>query len=676
NSLERLVRVIPELNAPANHGQACYKGKFGFDYVNSKQRLKHPLVRRNGVLEEATWDEALQAAAKGLAPHRGAEFALIASPRNSNEELYVAQKFTRAVMGSNNIDVASNDRPGLGEGLRDVLGHAAGTMSNGDLRRSAVVMVVSANLTEEQNVLGVPIKQAVREGQKLIVIDSREVELTRYATLWLRPYPGTDGAVLGGMLRYIIDNDLVDREAVAAGCENWDALVASLQAFTVEAAAAVSGVPAERLEEAARMYATGGSAAVLFGVDSTLAAAHRTVARAAADLALVTGNVGREFGGVVPLYYGANEQGAWDMGAVPAALPGHAFMDDAEARERMGTAWGVTLPTQEGLGAKQALDAARSGEIKAMVLLGDHVHYEDGTFGDTAAALDKLEFLVVTDGFLSPLAEQADVVLPAAQWAEKQGTYTNLERRVQPLKRVLKNKTVDSRADLDVLTGIATRLDADGFFYSGPEVVLDEIASVVPMYAGISYARLMATVFRPVKPADTNPQPTQVQYSKEVMTGLQWPCTSADHAGTPSLAVGDGRKARLGELTWQERAPRQDSQFPLELAHGRVLMQPEREANIVTKGKLNHIEREEALVVHPTDAAGLRLSEGQRVTIAAERGTVRQGIVHLSDDVPSGTVSLTTLFGELAVSLEASGHPDAMNHVPRLRTAAVRLDPV
>ena len=193
NHWERVVRAVPELNAPANMGQACFKGKFGFEYVNDKRRIRKPLVRRNGELQEASWEEAIAAAAEGLAPHRGAAFALMANPRNTNEEFYAAQKFARAVMGSNSVDVASNDRPGIVEGLQDVFGYFAGTMTTWELADSAAVMVVSANLTEEQNVIGVPIKRAVRAGtQQLIVIDSREVELTRYATMWLRPYPGTD----------------------------------------------------------------------------------------------------------------------------------------------------------------------------------------------------------------------------------------------------------------------------------------------------------------------------------------------------------------------------------------------------------------------------------------------------------------------------------------------------
>ncbi|MEX2599040.1 MAG: molybdopterin-dependent oxidoreductase [Dehalococcoidia bacterium] len=677
NQWEKLIRVIPELNAPANHGQACFRGKFGFDYVNSKERIRHPLVRRNGSLEEATWEEALQAAADGLAPHKGAQFALIASPRNSNEELYAAQKFTRTVMQSNNVDVSSNDHFGMAEGLREVLGYAAGTMSNWDLRESSVVMVVSSNLTEEQNVLGVPIKQAVREGQQqLIVIDSREVELTRYARLWLRPLPGTDVAVLGGLLRYIVDNDLVDQEAVSAQCENWDALVTSLKPFTLEQVEKDTGVPAALLEQAARLYATGGTAALLLGLENCPTETLRAAAHAAAGLALVTGNIGREKAGIVPLYYGANGQGAWDMGAVPAWLPGQVPVEDAEARSRVAAAWGAEVPAGQGLLAAQAMEAARSGAVKAMLLMGDSSHYEDGAFGDTAAALENLSFLVVTDGFLSPIDEKADVVFPAAQWAEKQGTYTNIERRVQPLKRVLKNKRVDSRPDLDIVCGIAVRMNASGFEYAGPEAVLDEIASLTPSYAGISYQRLLANAFRPVKPAGDNPQPTQVMYSTEVLLGLQWPCVSPDDAGSPVLYAEDGYKARLREVSWGGQRVSANSDFPLLLAHGRVLVQAERETSVITKGKLNHLQREEALVLNPADAKKLRLSEGQGAEVTSASGLKRQGTVVLSDTVPVGVISLTTLFGEHATAIEEAGRADPMNHLPHLKVEPVSVSPV
>ena len=681
NSWERVIRAVPELNSPVNHGQACFKGKFGFDYVNDKRRLKKPLVRRGGVLQEVGWDEALQAAAEGLAPHKGEGFALMASPRNTNEELYVAQKFARAAMSSNNVDVASNDRPGMVEGLQDVLGYFAGTMSLADVSGASVVMAVSSNMTEEQNVAAVPIKQAVRAGtQRLIVIDHREVELTRYATLWLRPYPGTDPVLLGGLLRAIIDSGLANQEFVAERCAGWDEMMASLEPFTPEAVAAETGVSPEQIERAAYLFATGGPAAILYGLDSSIHGTRRTASRAVANLALVTGNVGVPNAGIMPMYQGANDQGAWDMGVWPSALPGHVFVQDADAHARFARLWSSELPLAPGAGGANMFEAAREGRIKAMLVLGDHAHYQDGTLGDVAASLEKLDFLVVSDSFLSEAAQRADVVFPAATWAEKQGTFTNLERRVQPLRRVVEPKNTEARDDLAIVCGIASAMGARGFSYNGPDydgpdAVLAEIGTAVPFYAGITRQRLLAEAIETAKPSNDSPQPTQVLYSDLVVQGLQWPCTSAEDAGTPTLyeqAFRNG-KATLGTLAWAER-PAAPRRFPLTLVHGRVLVQEGRGAEVADEDGSNRITRTEELVLHPDDAQQAGLEEREAVTATTADGRKLSGVVRISEDVLPGVVSLTTLFGALATEIQASPDPDPMNHLPRLNAAPVRVE--
>ena len=676
NRWEKVIRAVPELNSPVNHGLACFKGKFGYDYVNDKRRLRQPLVRRDGALREATWEEAVRAAADGLAPYRGEAFGLMASPRNTNEELYVAQKFARAAMGSNNVDVASNDRPGVVEGLQDVLGCFAGTMSLDDVRRASVVMAVNANLTEEQNVIGAYVKQAVREGtQQLIVIDHREVELTRYANLWLRPYPGSDAVVLGALLKAVIDAGLTDAAFVAEHCGNWNAMIASLKPFAPSVVTAETGVPYEQIERAARMYATGGPAAILFALDSSRHGTRRPASRAIANLALVTGNIGKPNAGVLPLHQGANAQGAWDMGAWPSALPGHVLVQDANARQRLEEIWEAPVPDAPGSGNASMFGAAKDGRVKAMVILGDHTHYEDGTFGEVGDAADRLEFLVVSDSFLSPLAERADVVFPAATWAEKLGTYTNVERRVQLLRPVL--NPAGARTDLQTLSAVAVAMGASGFAHELPEVVFAEIGRAAPAYAGITHRRLRAEAVRTRKPANDNPQPTQVMYSDSVMHGIQWPCATSSEPGSPSLYANGfpNGKARLGELAWSSRPGSQDGRFPLALAHGRVLAQSARPGRVVSEGGRNRIERSEELVLHPDDANALGVREGQSAVASTADGRTIEGIVRISTETHPGVVSLTTLFGELAASLDASKRTDPMNHIPRLNAVAVRVEP-
>ncbi|MBM3939319.1 MAG: 2Fe-2S iron-sulfur cluster binding domain-containing protein [SAR202 cluster bacterium] len=674
NQWEKVVRAIPELNAPANHGQACYKGKFGYSYVNHKQRIKRPMVRRDGELRQVSWEEAFAAAAEGLAKYKGNQFALIASPRNTNEELYVAQKFARVVMGTNSVDLATNDRPGVYEALADVFGVSAGMVSIDDLNAAKAVLVVSANLTEEQNVVGVPIKQAVRAGtQQLVVIDSREVELTRHATLWLRPYPGTDLAVVGGILRAIVDEGLVSKEFIDARVDGYDDFVKSLAPFTPEAVERETGLGPDRLLAAAKLLATNAPAVFAYALDNSVGGTRRPTARALANLALITGNVGKPGAGLMPLRRGANDQGALDMGAEPFLLPGQAPFNNVAALKRISRAWGAPVPDREGLRVAGAFAAARKGDVKAMLVIGDHLTFEDGTFGDTAAAFDKLEFMVALDQFLSPTAQKADVVFPAAAWLEKQGTYTNLERRVQPLRRVFKNKAVDSRADLDILCALAQRMGADGFAYGDSDDVLAELGMVAPAYAGISHRRLLAEAVKTKKPSNDNPLPTQVLYSDAVPMGLQWPCSAADHPGTP-VPFGEG-KFTLAVLSWRERPKHDDAQFPLMLTHGRVLLQSGHPMEVVPQGKLNSIKREEYVTLHPADAARMKFAEGQRARMVAATGKSVTGTLRLSEQVPPGVVSLTTLFGELAVELEASTHPDPMNHVPRLEAVPARMEP-
>ena len=332
-------------------------------------------------------------------------------------------------------------------------------------------------------------------------------------------------------------------------------------------------------------------------------------------------------------------------------------------------------------------DLAREGAIKAMLVLGDHVHYEDGTLGDVLGGLDALDFLVATSAFPSAITERAHVVFPAEVWAEKSGTYTNVERRVQPLRKVAKNKRVDSHSDLDVICSIAGAMGAQGFSWDGPPQVLKEIAQVVPEYAGISWERLLRERLDIVNTPGNEPQPTQVAYTGNVLTGLQWPCApegegsevpalrARSSAGTTGLLFVDRfrhGKATLQPVAWHPR-PARDAGSPLMLAHGRVLLEPGRKPNVTVVGKRNRVEREERFVLNPADAAVAKLNEGDAAAVTTPGGTERRGVVTLSDAVPAGVVSLTTLFGELAVDVDASDRPDPMNHIARLNAVPVRI---
>ncbi|MBI2872648.1 MAG: molybdopterin-dependent oxidoreductase [Chloroflexi bacterium] len=701
---ERVIRAIPDLNAPVNLGQACYKGKFGFNFVNHKQRLAHPLVRRNGELQEATWDEALTMAAQGLAGHRGPSFAALLSPRATNEEAYLLQKFARTVMESNNVHVASSSpSSALLEGLGDVLGYQAGTNPIWDLEQAGCVLSISNNVTEEQNVVAVPVKRAVRKGTKLIVVDAREVELTRYAHLWLRPYPGTDLALVGGMLRAILDEGLADEAFLKDHAEGLEALRRSLAEFGLERVAAETGVPADQVREAARIFATSRPSAILCALDNVPAEQQRPCARALAELAAVTGNVGKPGAGIYPLVRGANEQGARDMGCDPHFLPGYQPVTDEAARRLAEGTWGRALPQEPGLPLDQLLEAARQGQVRVMLLVGDVAAHYDGAQEPLEAALQGLDFLVVQDAFLSPAARHAHVVFPAETFAEKEGTYTNVERRVQPLRRVFKAPHVpEVQPDWWTLCQIARHMGAPGFDFSSAAEVLGEAARVNPLYAGISYRRLVESAVPTCRPSTETPLPTQVEYSEAVYHGLMWPCPEASHQGTQRLhaegaAAGQGPEPTLQNLAmgriqegaggarvqgqpclvpldWAATPRSHDPQRPLLLAMGRVLQQPQRETEVVRGKGLNRIQREELLEMHPEDAAAASLREGQSVRVIAS-GHTMPATVRLAPGLPRGVVAMTRLFGGLAVQLAASEAADPMARVPRLDVVPAQVEP-
>ena len=677
NRRGRVIRAIPDLEAEANRGQACFKGKFGLEFVNSRSRLRTPLVRRNGVLEEASWEEAISLVAEKLAGYNGDEFAAVASYRGTNEENYVLQKFARTVMGTNNVDHATNLRPELTRPLQDTLGYQAATNPVWDLDDAGCILAVSTNVTEEHNVAGVPVKRAVQRGAKLVVIDPREVELTRYATLWIRPRPGTESVLLGGMLRVISDEVLEDQEFLRDRCENLEGLKHSLWRFDLSRVEEVTGVPQEDIRFAARTYAGNGPAAILYALDTVPESERTACVNAIVDLALLTGNVGRPHSGLYPLRAGTNDQGSWDVGCVPDMLPGYRSVDDAGARASIGEAWGAELPAGAGLGVAEAFRAAADGSLKAMLVVGDSAPYHSGELGDVLAAAGNLDFLVVQDTFLTGLAQAAHVVLPSVTFAEKEGTYTNMERRVQPLRKVLDVRNSNAMPDWWIFSEIAKAMNGEGFDYHCPAQILDEISRVVPMYAGIAYQRLLAKegVFQPVA-MPAYPLPSQLLPATGGQNaGVQWPCGSADDDGTPVLYRDEFPMGRARFIPLELRdapAPPTTDDFPLLMLPGRVLHQSGREVEIVLVGQKNRIRSEDTLSIHPSDASAFGVGEGDVVEVISARDSARARAT-ISEQALRGTISVTFLFGDLMTQLENSEDPDAMSHVPGLPPTPVRL---
>ena len=637
----RLIRPTTDIHAPANQGQVCFKGKFGLDFVNNtRRRLNKPLVRRREELEEVSWPDALDFAAERLARHKGDRYAIVVSPRGTNEDNYVAQKFARAVMGSNNVDVSSNLRPELTAPLRDMLGRPAATNPIWDLEQSKTLLVVGSNMTEEQNVIGVPIKKAVQAGATLIVIDQRETELARHAKVWLRPLPGSETALIGGMLKVISDEALGDHEFQRDSCDNLSEFKNSLWAFDMLKVERATGLSQDEIRVAARLFARTGPGAILYALETLAPELREDCVKALANLALITGNLGAPSTGLYPLFLGANEQGSKDVGCSPEYLPGYRAVSDDEARERVGQAWNADLPAEEGVGIRDLTEAIESGRIKALHVIGDSPNFTNGELGEFIQAATKLEFLLVQDVFPNELTEIAHVVLPSMTFADRDGTYTNIERRVQLLNPALGPKG-DEDADWRIIRQLAERVGGAGFDFPSADAVFDEFAGLWEPYAGITYDRLRRET-------------------------LQWPCPAADMPGTPVLYAEylESHKIALSPMTFVEPPAFGDETHPFVLARGRVLNQPERPIGIQEVRGRNLVERDDLVAIHPDDAAALGINDGDEVHVihpdggfyakAALGGTQR------------GILSLTTLFGQLITDIERDRSPDPMLRIDGL----------
>ena len=668
-----LIRAIPEINSPANHGQACFKGKFGLQFVNDKSRLHKPLVRRDGQFVEATWDEAIEAVAARLAEYSGESFAFLTSPNSTNEELYLAQKFARTAMKSNNVDQTSNTQPDLIPGLEQSLGYAGATNPIWDLEQSGCIIVFNSNVTEEHNVVGVPIKRAARKSTKLVVIDSREVELTRYAHVWLRPAPGTEQLLLGGLLKSVVDQGFQKDEWLAENCESPATLLYALSALDLNDISRITQVDTSDIAEAAKLYGEADASALVYALDNIQQSQARDCVLSLVNLALVTGNIGKIGAGIFPMRQGANEQGASDVGCVPDRLPGYRRVSNAEDRQALEALWDTSIPDVPGLGLTTIIESAAAGRIKSMFLIGDSPNFTNGKLGDGLSALDKLEFLVVCDSFMSPTAQRADVVLPRVTFAEKDGTYTNLERRIQRLKPGRKLPEGGARPEWQVICDVAHKMGAPGFIQASPSETMDEIARVAPMYANVSYRNLANQGGLVFKTDLKSPQPTQMLYASREDLGLQWPVDN-NGKGT-GILFEDGFKLRRAEPitpAFVSAENSSDTDFPLWFVPGRVLLQQERDINIV-KGRANTIQRDELVELNPADAAAMSIEDGGKVMVEMNIGRL-SGLAHINESVPVGVVASTALFGQLAVDLQSSEEMEPASKVPGLDIRRARIN--
>lgn len=619
NKFGKVVRFRGDLAGAANNGQACMTGKFAYEYTNDSSRLKRPYIREGGILRKASWDEALERIKLGLGGRSASETAVITSPRGSNEDQYIAAKLAKTVLNTPNIDSALNANAALLARLEARLGAAAATNPIWDLENSKSLLVVAGNPTEEQNVLAVPAKKAVREGAKMVVIDSRETELTRYAAEWLRPKAGSEALLIAGIARVVLDEALEDKEYVASRIELAEELKQSLWTFDLAKVSRDTGIEESQIRRAARIFASTDAGAILLGSEGLDSAASEQLVDAAVDLAAVTGNIGKVSGGIFPLYLGANTLGARDMGATPG---------------------------ENGLDIAGMISAMMAGSVKAALVMADGVSGYSPTLTDLPAALGELEFLVVSAAFDSEITAQADVVLPAATYAEQSSTVTNVERRVQ-LLRVTAEPRHEERTGWQTVASIAAAMGGSEFDYASASDVFAEIAVNVPNYAGLSHERLQGG-------------------------GIQWPVDSTESAGT-SVLLADDQRVSVVPLNYDEVASSIES-ASFTFAPGRVLSQPERDVVVEKPGEMNRIGREQLVQVHPDDAKTAGISEGDMIQVKTDDGQILARGKAVLNSPQLGLVGATTLFGELATRMHEIEIADWSPLMPGLGYSQVTLE--
>ena len=523
------------------------------------------------------------------------------------------------------------------------------TNSIGEIEFSNVILAIGTNTTENHPVIGSRVKRAVRRhGSRLIVIDPRGIDLVKYADIWLRQKPGTDVAVLNGLMHVIIEENLYAREYVKTRTENFEAMKEVLSKYTPEYVETISGVPAEDLRKAARLYASAEAASILYAMGITQHTTGTDNVKSCANLAMLCGNVGIEGGGVNPLRGQNNVQGACDMGALPNVLPAYKAVTDEKARDTFEKAWDVTLPGTVGLTIMEIMDGAHNGGIKGLYVMGENPMLSDPDLDHVEASLKNLDILVVQDIFLTETAELADVVLPSACFAEKDGTLTNTERRVQRIRKAV-DPPGEARPDWQIIADLSTRMGYE-MPYVSAEDIMKEINGVTPSYAGITYERIEAE-------------------------GLQWPCINTDHPGTKYLHK-DTFARGLGlfhAIDYIEPAELPDDEYPLILNTGRVLYHYH--TGSMSRRTLGPSERypESLIEINPADAGTYGIEDGQRASIITRRGRMTAR-AKITDRSPVGTIFATFHFSEAAVNRLTNPALDPIGKIPEFKVCAVKIE--
>jgi formate dehydrogenase major subunit len=657
----QVVRMVPNKNGQANHGHSCVKGRFAWGYATHPDRIKHPMIRAKitDPWRVVSWDEAIGHAASEFRriqeKHGRGSIGGITSSRCTNEETYLVQKLVRAAFGNNNVDTCARVcHSPTGYGLKTTLGESAGTQNFDSVDSSDVVMVIGANPTDAHPVFASRMKRRLRQGARLIVVDPRRIDLVRQphieADFHLALRPGTNVAVLNAMAHVIVSEGLSKDDYVRQRCdlpefEKWRRFILQ-DKNSPDAVEEATGVPAERIRGAARLYATGGNAAIYYGLGVTEHSQGSTTVMAIANLAMLTGNVGRPGVGVNPLRGQNNVQGSCDMGSFPHELPGYRHVSDPTVRELFSTTWGVPIDHEPGLRIPNMFDAAIDGSFKGLYVQGEDIAQSDPDTRHVAHALESLECLVVQDIFLNETAKFAHVLLPGSSFLEKDGTFTNAERRISRVRKVM--PPLAGYADWQVTVELAKALGYP-MHYGHPSQIMDEIAALTPTFAGVSYERL------------------------ERLGSIQWPCNANAPEGTPVMHVdafvrGRGRFVVTEYVPTPERTSRK---FPLILTTGRILSQ----YNVGAQTRRTHNgawHDADRLDIHPHDAENRGIRDGDWVAIRSRAGETALR-ARITERMQPGIVYTTFHHPGSGANVVTTDNSDWATNCPEYKVTAVEV---
>ncbi|WP_292782456.1 formate dehydrogenase subunit alpha [Methylophilus sp. UBA6697] len=662
---EQVVRMTPTKEGGANHGHSCVKGRFAWGYATHADRITTPMIRKSihDPWQKVGWDEAINYAAseiQRIQKQYGKEaVGGITSSRCTNEEVYVTQKLIRAVFGSNNVDTCARVcHSPTGYGLKQTLGESAGTQTFDSVMQSDVIFVMGANPTDGHPVFGSLMKRRLREGAKLIVVDPREIDLVSNsahvrADYHLKLRPGTNVAMISAISHVIVTEGLVQEEFVKTRCE-WDSYIAwrdfaAKPENSPETLERELGVPANEVREAARLYATGGNAAIYYGLGVTEHSQGSTTVMGIANLAMATGNLGREGVGVNPLRGQNNVQGSCDMGSMPHEFPGYRHVSDDVTRAQFEQAWGVTLSADPGLRIPNMLDLAAEGSFKAVYCVGEDIAQSDPDTQHVTHALESMECVIVQDLFLNETAKFAHVFFPGASFLEKNGTFTNAERRISPVRKVMTPK--NGMEDWEITAKFSEALGYP-MHYAHASEIMDEIAALTPTFTGVSFKKL------------------------DELGSIQWPCNDEAPSGTPTMHVDEFVRGK-GKFFITQYVPtteRVNQKYPLILTTGRILSQYNVGAQ--TRRTENVAWHHEDLIeIHPHDAEDRGIAEGDWVGISSRAGqTVLRA--KITERVQPGVVYTTFHHPESGANVITTDNSDWATNCPEYKVTAVQVSKV